>query len=85
MLVLCRDDPGATDVLNDFVLGHVVEQISQPRVGQNLASSVRPEILLLSDSLRMEDSCWEQRLRTGRWVVVVGGGGGGGGGECHEA
>ena len=29
------------------------------------ASMVRPEILLLTTSLRMEDSCWEQRLKTG--------------------
>ena len=29
------------------------------------ASMVRPEILLLTTSLSMEDTCWEQRLKTG--------------------
>ena len=37
------------------------------------ASLVRPEMLLLMASLDMEDSCWEQRLRTGRWVGMAGG------------
>ena len=29
---------------------------------------VRPEILLLTTSLSMEDSCWEQRLKTGTYT-----------------
>lgn len=36
------------------------------------ASAVRPELLLLSSSLDMEDCCWEQRMRTGERVMVNG-------------
>lgn len=35
-------------------------------------SSVRNEIMLLATSLEQEDSCWEQRVRCGRyWAAVV--------------
>ena len=34
-------------------------------------AAVRPEIMLLAASLDMEDSCWEERLRTG--VMFFGG------------
>ena len=33
---------------------------------------MRPELLLLSSSLDMEDCCWEQRMRTGERGMVNG-------------
>lgn len=35
-------------------------------------SSVRNEIMLLATSLEQEDSCWEQRVRCGRYWAAVG-------------
>ena len=69
--LICRDDLAASTKLNEFVLQRVLEQISNPRISLNLASVVRPEIMLLTDSLKMEDSCWEQRLRTGQFMEAV--------------
>ena len=63
-----RDDMAASTKLNEFVLQRILEQISNPRISLNLASVVRPEIMLLTDSLKMEDLCWEQRLRTGQFL-----------------
>ena len=35
------------------------------------ASLVRHEMMLLTASLEMEDSCWEQRLRTGLCTITL--------------
>ena len=63
--VYYRDNPTATCELNQFIEQRIMEHIKQPRTAPNLASAVQPEVQLLSASVSMQDSCWEQRLRTG--------------------
>ncbi|XP_064395390.1 E3 ubiquitin-protein ligase UBR4-like isoform X5 [Halichondria panicea] len=61
---LTRDDPVATAELNSYILDRVLDQIAPKHITSNLVAAVRPEIMLLAASLDMEDSCWEERLRT---------------------
>uniref|UniRef100_UPI00358DF698 E3 ubiquitin-protein ligase UBR4 n=1 Tax=Myxine glutinosa TaxID=7769 RepID=UPI00358DF698 len=63
MCLLSRDNPEATEQLNGLIVGRVSDALRGHWAHPNLASSVCNEMLLLTDSISSDDSCWEQRLR----------------------
>ena len=81
-----RDNPAATQDLNEFITQRVMQQIKPQRISPNLVnnislinnlhssliqqtSAVQPEIQLLTASIAMEDSCWEERLKAGNFNI----------------
>ncbi|XP_069467171.1 E3 ubiquitin-protein ligase UBR4 isoform X2 [Ambystoma mexicanum] len=63
MCLLTRDNPEATQQLNDLIIGKVSGALKGHWANPDLASSLQYEMLLLTDSISKEDSCWELRLR----------------------
>ncbi|EQB78628.1 E3 ubiquitin-protein ligase UBR4 [Camelus ferus] len=63
-LLLCpQDNPEATQQMNDLIIGKVSTALKGHWANPDLASSLQYEMLLLTDSISKEDSCWELRLR----------------------
>uniref|UniRef100_A0A8D2M8Y4 UBR-type domain-containing protein n=1 Tax=Zonotrichia albicollis TaxID=44394 RepID=A0A8D2M8Y4_ZONAL len=58
-----RDNPEATQQMNDLIIGKVSAALKGHWANPDLASSLQYEMLLLTDSISKEDSCWELRLR----------------------
>ncbi|XP_072282665.1 E3 ubiquitin-protein ligase UBR4 isoform X6 [Pyxicephalus adspersus] len=63
MCLLTRDNPEATQQMNDLIIGKVSTALKGHWANPDLASSLQYEMLLLTDSISKEDSCWELRLR----------------------
>ncbi|XP_044524637.1 E3 ubiquitin-protein ligase UBR4 [Gracilinanus agilis] len=63
MCLLTRDNPEATQQMNDLIIGKVSAALKGHWANPDLASSLQYEMLLLTDSISKEDSCWELRLR----------------------
>ncbi|KAG8431951.1 hypothetical protein GDO86_019058 [Hymenochirus boettgeri] len=63
MCFLTRDNPEATQQMNDLIIGKVSTALKGHWANPDLASSLQYEMLLLTDSISKEDSCWELRLR----------------------
>ncbi|XP_069096233.1 E3 ubiquitin-protein ligase UBR4 isoform X5 [Pleurodeles waltl] len=63
MCLLTRDNPEATQQMNDLIIGKVSGALKGHWANPDLASSLQYEMLLLTDSISKEDSCWELRLR----------------------
>uniref|UniRef100_A0A8D2L812 Ubiquitin protein ligase E3 component n-recognin 4 n=1 Tax=Varanus komodoensis TaxID=61221 RepID=A0A8D2L812_VARKO len=63
MCLLARDNPEATQQMNDLIIGKVSAALKGHWANPDLASSLQYEMLLLTDSISKEDSCWELRLR----------------------
>ncbi|XP_066493904.1 E3 ubiquitin-protein ligase UBR4 [Tiliqua scincoides] len=63
MCLLTRDNPDATQQMNDLIIGKVSAALKGHWANPDLASSLQYEMLLLTDSISKEDSCWELRLR----------------------
>ncbi|KAM6434914.1 E3 ubiquitin-protein ligase UBR4 isoform 2-T2 [Liasis olivaceus] len=63
MCLLTRDNPEATQQMNDLIISKVSAALKGHWANPDLASSLQYEMLLLTDSISKEDSCWELRLR----------------------
>ncbi|XP_031761327.1 E3 ubiquitin-protein ligase UBR4 isoform X1 [Xenopus tropicalis] len=63
MCLLTRDNPEATQQMNDLIIGKVSTALKGHWANPDLASSLQYEMLLLTDSISKEDNCWELRLR----------------------
>ncbi|KAM9298998.1 E3 ubiquitin-protein ligase UBR4 [Gastrophryne carolinensis] len=63
MCLLTRDNPEATQQMNDLIIGKVSTALKGHWANPDLASGLQYEMLLLTDSISKEDSCWELRLR----------------------
>ncbi|KAJ7306602.1 hypothetical protein JRQ81_009992 [Phrynocephalus forsythii] len=63
MCLLTRDNPEATQQMNDLIISKVSSALKGHWANPDLASSLQYEMLLLTDSIAKEDSCWELRLR----------------------
>ena len=66
-----RNNAEATAMLNEIVLSRIMTSIASQNINPNFASAIHPEMLLLTACLEMEDSCWEQRLRAGTYIIVA--------------
>ena len=65
-----KNNAEATAVLNEIILNKIMTSIANQNINPNFASAIHPEMLLLTACLEMEDSCWEQRLRAGTFILV---------------
>ncbi|XP_064423992.1 E3 ubiquitin-protein ligase UBR4 [Latimeria chalumnae] len=63
MCLLTRDNPDATQQMNDLIIGKVSTALKGHWANPDLASGLQYEMLLLTDSISKEDACWELRLR----------------------
>ncbi|XP_078094991.1 E3 ubiquitin-protein ligase UBR4 isoform X5 [Mustelus asterias] len=63
MCLLTRDNPEATQQMNDLIIAKVSTALKGHWANPDLASSLQYEMLLLTDSISKEDACWELRLR----------------------
>ncbi|XP_075046927.1 E3 ubiquitin-protein ligase UBR4 isoform X4 [Mixophyes fleayi] len=63
MCLLTRDNPEATQQMNNLIINKVSTALKGHWANPDLASSLQYEMLLLTDSISKEDSCWELRLR----------------------
>ena len=57
-------------MLNEIILNRIMTSIANQNINPNFASAIHPEMLLLTACLEMEDSCWEQRLRAGTFLIT---------------
>ena len=64
-----RNNAEATAMLNEIILSRIMTSIANQNINPNFASAIHPEMLLLTACLEMEDSCWEQRLRAGMFIL----------------
>ena len=71
LMCVNRNNAEATAVLNEIILSRIMTSIANQNINPNFASAVHPEMLLLTACLEMEDSCWEQRLRAGMFILVT--------------
>ncbi|MGH0168045.1 UNVERIFIED_CONTAM: hypothetical protein FKN15_073672 [Acipenser sinensis] len=63
MCLLTRDNPDATQKMNDLIIAKVSAALKGHWANPDLASSLQYEMLLLTDSIAKEGGCWELRLR----------------------
>ncbi|KAG2458904.1 UBR4 ligase, partial [Polypterus senegalus] len=63
MCLLTRDNPEATQQMNDLIIAKVSAALKGHWANPDLASSLQYEMLLLTDSIAKEGGCWELRLR----------------------
>lgn len=56
--------------MNDLIIGKVSTALKGHWANPDLASSLQYEMLLLTDSISKEDSCWELRLRCGELGTI---------------
>ncbi|XP_045063212.1 E3 ubiquitin-protein ligase UBR4-like isoform X2 [Coregonus clupeaformis] len=61
--LLTRDQPDATQQMNDLIIHKVSAALKGHWANPDLVSSLQYEMLLLTDSISKEGGCWELRLR----------------------
>ncbi|XP_055747277.1 E3 ubiquitin-protein ligase UBR4 [Salvelinus fontinalis] len=61
--LLTRDQPEATQQMNDLIIHKVSAALKGHWANPDLVSSLQYEMLLLTDSISKEGGCWELRLR----------------------
>ncbi|XP_031553032.1 E3 ubiquitin-protein ligase UBR4-like isoform X2 [Actinia tenebrosa] len=63
LCLLTKNNEDATEELNHILVQRVTSALEGHRSNPVMVSGIGPEMLLLSNTIEMEDSCWEQRLR----------------------
>ncbi|XP_074621519.1 E3 ubiquitin-protein ligase UBR4-like isoform X3 [Acropora palmata] len=63
LCLLTKDNEHATMQLNEILISAVGEAVGSHKSNPAVVSGVSREMLLLSNAVEMEDSCWEMRLR----------------------
>ncbi|XP_052222057.1 E3 ubiquitin-protein ligase UBR4-like isoform X2 [Dreissena polymorpha] len=72
LCLLTRDNRRGTEEMNNIIMTRIAASVRGHLSNPDLGSSVRHEILLLSNSLRQEDSCWESRVRCVMRLFLMG-------------
>ncbi|EDO43429.1 predicted protein [Nematostella vectensis] len=63
LCLLTKNNVGATEKLDHILEQRVTDALAGQRSNPAMVSGIGREMLLLSNTIEMEDQCWEQRLR----------------------
>ncbi|XP_052789588.1 E3 ubiquitin-protein ligase UBR4-like isoform X2 [Mya arenaria] len=72
LCLLTKDNRRGTEEMNNIIMTRIAATVKGHLSNPDLGSSVRHEILLLSNSLKQEDSCWESRVRCVMRLFLLG-------------
>ncbi|XP_053398458.1 E3 ubiquitin-protein ligase UBR4-like isoform X2 [Mercenaria mercenaria] len=72
LCLLIKDNRCGTEEMNNIIMTHTSAAVKGHLSNPDLGSSVRHEILLLANSLKQEDTCWEFRVRCVMRLFLMG-------------
>ncbi|XP_053374331.1 E3 ubiquitin-protein ligase UBR4-like [Mercenaria mercenaria] len=72
LCLLTKDNRRGTGKMNNIIMTHISAAVKGHLSNPDLGSSVRHEILLLANSLKQEDTCWEFRVRCVMRLFLMG-------------
>ncbi|XP_053389009.1 E3 ubiquitin-protein ligase UBR4-like [Mercenaria mercenaria] len=72
LCLLTKDNRRETEEMNNIIMTHISAADEGHLFNPDLGSSVRHEILLLANSLKQEDTCWEFRVRCVMRLFLMG-------------
>ncbi|CAB3995920.1 E3 ubiquitin- ligase UBR4 [Paramuricea clavata] len=63
LCLLTRNNPDAAAELNTILVDRVTKGMKEQSINPSVSSSISRDMQLLTKTVELEDSCWEQRLR----------------------